>query len=495
MKYKLSQMFMNRQIQNFLGSKVLIVLTGTVSQKLLALITTFFIARKLSTDAFGAYTLAMSVFLILVSVVQVGLPDSLVKYVSIAVSEGNDEKAASLTATSLLSVLFFSSVFGVSILVFSGTIVSYLESNLEFQNTILYIVFSVPLFVSVQIVASFLQGKGEVSKQQTLFLLRAIFFLSFCAMSVFAELSAERFCQLFLLANFATFLVACFFSYEELGKRRQIANFAEFQHTLKLGSIIFVNNVGWLLAATVDRFMLAKMSTFSDVGVYSLTSTLSANIAIGVAAMGMLVLPHCAVAYANGDRELLRKEYLRFTNVGYSVALVLGGAILLEGQPILALAGHDYEQAVFSLWVLVLTHCIVASGGPCGKLLVVCKLEKQALFSSIAQAGLNILLNYFLIPLYGVVGAALATLIAAVIARVYLYAVVYLKLGISAPDRIGLFITVAFSVAFYISNELGSSFCFRLYNVNLVEYAVYFSITMLYFGTIFLRHCYTKNRV
>ena len=80
------------------------------------------------------------------------------------------------------------------------------------------------------------------------------------------------------------------------------------------------------------------------------------------------------------------------------------------------LYGEEYNQSasvlIIHIWAGIFIFLLVASG----KWLINENLSKQALNRNLAGVVINILLNYFLIKNFGIIGAAYATLISYAIA-------------------------------------------------------------------------------
>ena len=71
--------------------------------------------------------------------------------------------------------------------------------------------------------------------------------------------------------------------------------------------------------------------------------------------------------------------------------------------------GNRYLAGVFPLIILFLTYGIRVSLGPAGGSVIMLGKTKQLMYIVAFMAVTNIALNWFLIPLYGINGAAIAT--------------------------------------------------------------------------------------
>ena len=87
--------------------------------------------------------------------------------------------------------------------------------------------------------------------------------------------------------------------------------------------------------------------------------------------------------------------------------------------------GEEFRLGVLSFIILSAGRLVVAFSGAAGNLLQMC--GKQVIFMNVAIIGslINIILNFVLIPIYGINGSAMATMISIVIFNLLL--VYYVK--------------------------------------------------------------------
>ena len=79
------------------------------------------------------------------------------------------------------------------------------------------------------------------------------------------------------------------------------------------------------------------------------------------------------------------------------------------------LFGDEFRVGIFSFIVLSLGRVVVSFSGAAGNLLQMC--GKQVIFMNVAIVGslVNIILNLSLIPIYGIDGSAIATMISLIV--------------------------------------------------------------------------------
>ena len=159
----------------------------------------------------------------------------------------------------------------------------------------------------------------------------------------------------------------------------------------------------------VDQVMLEFLYSTEAVGLYSAASRLTtlaqlpANVAFGA------FFP--AVAAALGSMDLMRERGRMLARVLLPVGLVIAAAgPWLARDAIVFVNGAAYAPAATALgWLLVnagVIHVNVAIGIP----MMAWDLQKPYMWAVLAGAVVNVALNSVLIPPFGMVGAAAATL-------------------------------------------------------------------------------------
>lgn len=165
-----------------------------------------------------------------------------------------------------------------------------------------------------------------------------------------------------------------------------------------------------LIYFKIDVTMLQLMSTSASVGLYSAAyALLEALLSLPIALTSAL-LPVAIVLAGERDRlRVLLERAGRFL-LAATVPVVVGGIIL--SQPLMVLLfGQGYAAGSPALAVLLLTLVPLSVVYLLGILEIAFRLERKSIWVLAANCVVNILLNLVLIPIYDVVGAALATVL------------------------------------------------------------------------------------
>jgi O-antigen/teichoic acid export membrane protein len=217
--------------------------------------------------------------------------------------------------------------------------------------------------------------------------------------------------------------------------------FTELKDYLKYGLPLVPNAaILWVIHSS-DRYMVGYFMTAEDVGIYTAAYTLGSIFAFLISAMGMVLFPTISKSYDDGDTAKTR-TYLKYS-LKYLMMLAIPAAfgVSILAIPLLRLLTTSEFTSGNTVIPFVAAGLVVFSFYQV--CLYIVHLVKKTYWTvrllSIAAA-LNIGLNLLLIPHMGIVGAAVATLIA------------YGVLGI-------LTVIVSFR---YFSFDLGFSFLWKI---------------------------------
>jgi O-antigen/teichoic acid export membrane protein len=175
-----------------------------------------------------------------------------------------------------------------------------------------------------------------------------------------------------------------------------------------LGFSLVMLQIYW----SMDQVLLGLLTNKAEVGQYAaaakLPVVLSGFIQIWVSA----VYPHASKLFTR-DPDALRRQLGSFTSVSVVVALPLAAGSAILATPIITgLFGPAYSQAGPTFAILMVASAIVVVAINFTSLAMAVDQERTFALSVTIASVVNVLLNLLLIPLYGPVGAAIATVVA-----------------------------------------------------------------------------------
>jgi O-antigen/teichoic acid export membrane protein len=159
-----------------------------------------------------------------------------------------------------------------------------------------------------------------------------------------------------------------------------------------------------------DVVMVGMLVSTTASGVYALAAQIAALVAFPLIAANTIAAPLFAELWASGDKkELQRLATFAARSVTAGAVGIAAVAILITPW-IQQLFGSAFTAAYWPVVILALSQLVNAATGSVGYLLAMSGQERAAARVTVLAGVLNLLLNAVLIPLFGLEGAAVATL-------------------------------------------------------------------------------------
>ncbi|MSP11877.1 MAG: flippase [Chloroflexi bacterium] len=192
-----------------------------------------------------------------------------------------------------------------------------------------------------------------------------------------------------------------------------------------------------------DLLMLAKMLGPNAVGLYSAThQILEYNLAISGLFMGSL-FPLLAQYYHQHTHYQFIALYQKSFDLLMMVIIPMAVVTTLFAEDLVTLLfGPSYAGAAMSLRIMLWTSVAFFFGNVVGATLIAINWQRLQVVTDSVGAGLNIALNFWLIPIWGITGSAVAILITALFAALVGHEIIRRKTGVALRlrtlSRIGL---------------------------------------------------------
>jgi len=161
-----------------------------------------------------------------------------------------------------------------------------------------------------------------------------------------------------------------------------------------------------------DTILLGIYLSSGDVGVYNVATRVVVLASFVMLPINSSFAPRIAALYQQGRTETLRRTYAVATS--WIVRLSLPGFIVIWLFPrdLLSIFGPGFVTGASVTVVLAAGKLIDASTGPCALMLNMSGRPALNVIDNVAVLALNIVLNIWLIPMYGILGSAAAWAIA-----------------------------------------------------------------------------------
>jgi len=439
----------------------------------------FIAAKFLGPTWFGLLAISLSVFTVIEIFSNFGLPNTIQRFLS-----GRGEKNANKIYGTIFLIGFISAFITFIILFFSATFISngiFNEPKLEYLLKYLSIalLFSSP---SVLIKAVLIAKEKidsviiiDIINYGARIIIFVILFLFFKEINVVV--------WAINIGYIISVVIAVFYLRKLNLKPEFNFSFSYYRNVISYSLPLLFVGFSYVISQQSDRLMLGILSTTFAVGIYELVSKLAQILQFLHGSFVRIFMPIASEAFRDGNINDIKKSYFfisRWVSITNSIILMIFAGF---GGKIISLFGQDFS-IITSYRVLLILGIYSFFGtwvGPSGALLQMTNKQKIELINTVVFILINISLNYFLIPIYGIFGAAYATLISGVIRNVMQaieIRLIYKFLIFNISHLILLFVSIGVTLLiYYFGSYFNIDIILSLITASLVVLFVFLSVT------------------
>ena len=384
---------------NFIMNTIL-----TMSAFVFPLISFPYVSRILLPEGTGKVSFATSLISYFVMFAQLGIPTYGVR----ACAKVRDDKhLLSKTAHELLIINLVMTV--ISYVALAGALIFVPRLR---EDRLLYIVVSLTIFFTT----IGMEWLYKALEQYTYIALRSIIFKAVALLAMFLLVHEKKDYVIYggisILASSASFVMN-FFHARKYIFMRPMGGY-DFRPHLKAVMVFFAMSCASTIYTHLDTVMLGFMDTDTTVGYYNAAVRIKNILVSIVTSLGTVLLPRAAyyVEHKLWDqfRDISRKA-LNFTVVAATPMMLY--FILFARDGIFLLSGEEYAGSILPMQLAMPTLLFIGISNILGiQILVPMGKETSVLWSIIAGAVVDLVLNIVLIPTFGASGAAAANMIA-----------------------------------------------------------------------------------
>lgn len=185
----------------------------------------------------------------------------------------------------------------------------------------------------------------------------------------------------------------------------------------------------------IDVIMISKHLTAYDTAVYTISLKFAAFSAFGLVIMNYVMVPLIAKHFKNNDKNIKLESIIK-PNIrkAFFVSTIISIVLIIFGKQLLSFFGKDsenYTSGHLSMIILIIGQLTNVAIGSVGYILTMAKLEKLAIICILSSIIINVIFNYFLLPIYGIDGAAISTAISMIVWNLLMLIFVKIKTGLN----------------------------------------------------------------
>lgn len=377
----------------------------------LGLLSGIVLARLLGPEHYGLYTLAMAWLTSLGLICAFGYDTSTLRFVGIFKDQNkiahmksflNQARKESFT----MSLIVAACVFGLGL-------------GFSFINHIIlyYIVIGLPVFTYLLVRMPVLRGYGEyvlaigadnfLRNAVLVAVFGSLFFISGQKLTAHYPLITVLIASLLGIA-LVEWRIAHYIK-TDMTEQNTSPTTKDHKEWRKASITLMVVNISRMILGKIDMAILPLFMSVAFAGVYDAAIKWVGLIWFAQNTLARVFGPQMAALHAKQDHISLQKHTTKITYLIFIPSALIALAIFVLGPFLMTLYGDYFITGVTTLRILIIGYLLTAFAGAAHLMINMLGDEKISMRISVETLIINIALNFVLIPLFGMEGAATAT--------------------------------------------------------------------------------------
>ena len=393
------------------------VFTSSIFVLLLHFLQKPIMARYLGPDGLGLFSMVTMIAGIIMLIAGLGIDNAIVKYV--AEYKDDKNKLHTLFSSAFITMAIFGVVASIVLFIFSNKFASIFDMP-SLSHLLKIYAFVLPFSLMYGTILGFLNGLREMKYYSFLTTLNSTMIFLFILTFLFLGFGIKG----ALVGDMLALIVVTVIAGAVMKKfvHFVISDYIENAKTLTaFGSRLVGANMIGQIYNYIDIIMIGYFLTSTEVGYYAVAISLSKFFWLVPKAMATVAYPAISEYWAKNDLQAINKLVDKSTKYSACILVFAGMSVIFFAEDIITfLFTAEFLPAVLPLTILIIgtvTSGILRSVG--GIFASVGKVNLVLKITAIGAIG-DVLLNILLVPVYGIIGAAIATAAAYVLFTVIL---------------------------------------------------------------------------
>jgi O-antigen/teichoic acid export membrane protein len=383
------------------------------------------VISKLGKAEYGLYSLGFATIEVAAIISLIGLHIGGVRYISLFKAKGEKLKAERVIRSEIKIVAIVSVVVAFLLYIFAEKISTIFFHEPGLTPILKLFIFALPFYSLSQICISIMLAYQHIKKMVIIGdLLQG---LAKIILTVILILLGYKIAGV-ILAVILSFILIFIYSYSYI---RKMVNFKWIKEKIDWEVVYFsiplmISSIALVIMKWADSFMIGYFLNIEQVGIYNVAVPTALLLTVFIRPLHLIFYPVITeiVALKKSIKHIHKTVVRWVLAINIPLALIL---IIFSKKIIIFLFGQEYATAALTLSILAFFYFLDSIMILNKALLSIFKKTKEMAVIVVFALIINIILNWFLIPLWGIIGAAIATGSSILIIQI-LYLIFFYKL-------------------------------------------------------------------
>jgi O-antigen/teichoic acid export membrane protein len=399
---------------------------------------TLFITNFYSAENVGRYDFVRSTLMVLGGISLMGTNQSIIYYSGLLNARKSIESIRSIYSK-MLKIIFTLSliILGFFMIFFNESIINDIFKNRESYSLILKTILTLVFFAVTMLNIDTIRALKKTILSE---MYRSIF--RYLPVFIFAiillktnneELLVEVYLLGFLLLSLFS-SISVYILFKKIDKPNDKSESFTITEIFKTSSPMALSAIAYFIMQSIDIIILSIYEGFDQIAYYSVSVKLAMLTTLALMSVNIVIAPRIAEIYENQNMQKLQMLIKHSTRIIFLISICVLSVLFFFSEEILGLFGQGYVIANNALFFLLAAQFFNAVSGPGAIYLNMTGRQKTLNKILVSALIINILLNFYLIPIQGINGAAIATLASLIIWNTITTVLIYSR------DKIKIFL-------------------------------------------------------
>jgi O-antigen/teichoic acid export membrane protein len=410
--------------------------------------------RNLTLEEIGFFSLMNAVALLYAQIASIGINNIILKY--FPHYRTDDKRHGGFVSFIIIWCTINFLIFTILFFVFKDQIIEYYKKEEGSALLVRYFYYMAPL-AGLTMVYTVMESMAiTVFKNILSSFLREVVLRVFTTISILliagSLINYHDFLNIYVFANIVMVLVLFYSIYRS--RQFKIAPISQQvksqkKEFVKYGFFTLLSATSFVLLQSLDTLMLSTLTKDLDIiGIYTTFFAIAIVISLPARALGRTSVQIISQAWVDNDLPKIDKIYRKTSVVQMLIGCLLFIGLIVNKQFIIVLLHKPEYGGYFDVFIIVgLAFLTDITGGLNGHIINLSKYYRYTTYFIVGTVGVCALANWILIPIMGMMGAAIAYLIAMFTINFLSWLYVKIKFGLQPFNKAHLLILLISIVA------------------------------------------------
>lgn len=405
----------------------------------------FLYPKFLTAEYYGLVTFLLSAGNLFWPFMALGVHNTIVKFYTSYKDKLDTDK---LLNFALFLPLILGLVIGIIGYIFYDLLVNYFEGKNDLVQPYIWGIFVIAMatayfevffaWAKVQYKSVFGTLMRELFHRLAITILLLVLYAEFISVQLFIYLLIGVFIlRTLVMLGYALKLYTPRFSFQLPPRLKDLLNYS---------LLIFIAGTVAVALFDLDKVMIEYFMPIENVSIYGIAIYIATVIAVPSKAMHQITNPITAKYLNHGEKDLLKDLYVRSSNTLFVISGFVFTLIVTNVNQLYQIIPEEYRIGVSIVFLISLVKLTDNILGNNNSIIFNSKYYKTVLVAGVVLVGVAFILNMWLIPIYGIYGAAYATFVSFLVYNIFKLLFVRITFGIHPFNKKSLFIFLVISI-------------------------------------------------